>query len=257
LLQKIIEHKKKEVAEKRELIPIALLEKSVYFNTPVVSLSKYLKRPDKQGIIAEIKRKSPSKGWINKYINVEQLSIGYMQAGASALSVLTDTEFFGGKNEDLTTARNYNYCPILRKDFIVDEYQIIEAKSIGADAILLIASALEKTDLITLAKFANSLGLEILLELHGEEELDFINEHVHCVGVNNRNLSSFETKMETSFTMADKIDKQFVKVAESGINNAEIIKELKSVGYQGFLIGEYFMQHSQPEKKCAELINIL
>jgi len=147
ILQKIVEHKKKETAERESVVPIKLLEKSIYMETPVVSLRKYLLREDKTGIIAEFKRRSPSKGDINPYASVEQVSIGYMQAGASALSVLTDEHFFGGKNADLTEARKYNFCPILRKDFVISEYQIVEARSIGADAILLIGECLEKNSI--------------------------------------------------------------------------------------------------------------
>ena len=154
ILDKIIAHKKLEVAEKSSLVPVKLLEQSAYFDSNVVSMKKYIKHEDKTGIIAEFKRKSPSKGAINTNALVETVSIGYMQAGASALSILTDKEFFGGKNEDLTTARKFNFCPILRKDFIIDEYQIIEAKSIGADCILLIAAALEPAKLKSLAAFA-------------------------------------------------------------------------------------------------------
>src|SRR6185369_14773416 len=143
ILDQIITHKRKEVEERKSLYPVKLLEKTIYFNSPAISLKKYLLRENKAGIIAEFKRKSPSKGMINQYAPVERTSIGYMQAGASALSILTDTEFFGGKNEDLALARKFNYCPILRKDFVIDEYQIIEAKSIGADAILLLANVLD------------------------------------------------------------------------------------------------------------------
>src|ERR1041385_4589017 len=163
ILEKIIAHKRKEVAERKSLYPVKLLEKSIYFSSPCVSLRKYLLRSDKVGVIAEFKRRSPSKGVINRYAPVERTSIGYMQAGASALSVLTDSEFFGGKSEDLSTARKFNYCPILRKDFTIDEYQIVEAKSIGADAILLLANVLDAKKVKAFAKFAKSLGLEVLL----------------------------------------------------------------------------------------------
>ena len=135
ILEKIVEQKKKEMAERKSLYPVKLLEQSIFFASPTVSLKKYVQRKDLSGIIAELKRKSPSKGAINPYVSIERTSIGYMQAGASALSILTDKEFFGGSNEDLMVARKFNYCPILRKDFTIDEYQIVEAKSIGADAI--------------------------------------------------------------------------------------------------------------------------
>src|ERR1044071_3705561 len=171
ILEEIIEHKRKEVEERKSLYPVKLLEKSIYFPSPSVSLRKYIQRPDKSGVIAEIKRKSPSKGVLNKNVSIERTSIGYMQAGASALSILTDKQFFGGNNEDLTTARKFNFCPIIRKDFTIDEYQIIEAKSIGADAILLIAAVLDPKLSQALTSFAHSLGMEVLLEVHDEQEL--------------------------------------------------------------------------------------
>ena len=168
ILEKIVVQKRIEVAEQKALIPTALLEKSIYFKSPTVSLKSYLLREDKSGIIAEFKRKSPSKGDINKYAKVDEVTLGYMQSGASALSVLTDEQFFGGSDNDLKKARKLNYCPILRKDFIIDEYQIIEARSIGADAILLIASVLSKEEIIRFSNLAKKLSLEVLLEVHNE-----------------------------------------------------------------------------------------
>ena len=159
ILNKIIDYKKTEIEQRKALYPVKLLEQSIYFNTPTVSFTKFIKRKDKQGIIAEFKRKSPSKGIINNYADVEEVSIGYMQAGASALSILTDNHFFGGKNQDLSEARKFNYAPILNKNFIVDEYQIIEAKSIGADVILLIAECLDKKQIAAFTKLAKELDL--------------------------------------------------------------------------------------------------
>ena len=258
ILDKIIEYKKKEVAERKSLFPPKLLEQSIYFPSQTVSLKKYLQREDKSGIIAEIKRKSPSKGVINAHVNIERTSIGYMQAGASALSVLTDTEFFGGKNEDLTMVRKFNFCPILRKDFIIDEYQILEAKSIGADAVLLIAAALSPDKIRNLAKIASELGLEVLFEVHNEEELyEDIYEHISLVGVNNRNLKTFEVDINTSKSLSDKIPSHCVKVAESGISAPETIIDLKGYGFEGFLIGETLMQHSLPGKACQTFIEKL
>lgn len=254
-LEKIIAQKRKEVAERKSLYPTPLLEKSVYFNSQTVSLSKYLVRPDKNGIIAEIKRHSPSKGYLNKHVNVERTSIGYMQAGASALSVLTDSEFFKGSSEDLKTARKFNFCPILRKDFIIDEYQIIESKSIGADAILLIAAVLSKAEIQKLTSFAHSLKLEVLLEIHSPDELEKLSEGVNVIGVNNRNLKTLEIDIKTSFQLADLIPSQYLKVSESGIEKPEFILELKAVGYNGFLIGSHFMRHPRPEQACKEFIN--
>ena len=256
ILEKIIAHKQKEVAERKSLFPTKLLEKSIYFKGPTVSLKKYLLRPDKSGIIAEFKRKSPSKGLINAHASVERTSIGYMQAGASALSILTDTTFFGGSMEDLQEARRFNFCPILRKEFIIDEYQLIEAKSIGADAILLIAAALPADKVKALAEAAKQLNLEVLLEVHNEEELQ-ANQHeaVDLIGVNNRNLKTFEVSIETSKRLSSLIPDQYVKVAESGISDPNTILELRPYGFKGFLIGETFMKTSRPDLTAKKFID--
>jgi indole-3-glycerol phosphate synthase len=258
ILDQILEHKRKEVDERKSLYPVKLLEKSIFFATPTVSLKKDITRKDKSGIIAEIKRKSPSKGVINPHVSVERISIGYMQAGASALSVLTDTHFFGGSNEDLMTARKFNFCPILRKDFVVDEYQITEAKSIGADAILLIAAALTPEKLKSLCSFAHRLGLEVLMEVHDEEELkNNLSAGVDLIGVNNRNLKTFELSIETSKRLAPLIPEGVVKISESGIESPQAIVELMKFGFEGFLIGQTFMQNSQPEKAAKDFIGEL
>jgi indole-3-glycerol phosphate synthase len=255
-LDEIIAYKRKETAERKELYPMKLLEKSIYFETKTVSLKQHLLRSDKSGIIAEFKRKSPSKGNININANIEQVSVGYIQAGASALSVLTDGKFFGGSNSDLTKSRDVNNCPILRKEFIIDEYQIIEAKSIGADAILLIAACLTKDEIEKFAKFAKSLKLEVLLELHGEEEFDMISNEVELIGINNRDLKTFEVNIDQSKRLAAKIP-DTLKIAESGIHSPDVIKDLKKHGFKGFLMGEYFMKNPHPEKACAEFIKLL
>lgn len=254
ILDKIIEHKVKEVARRKELYPVKLLEQSIYFETPVVSMKKYLLRPDKSGIIAEFKRRSPSKGDINPYASVEEVTIGYMQAGASGLSVLTDEHFFGGSNADLTEARKFNFCPILRKDFIIDEYQLFEAKSIGADTILLIAECLEKDQLHELARRAKDLGLEVLMEVHSAPQLDKFNEYVDMVGVNNRNLEDFTVTIKTSMELYEAIPEEAVKISESGISDPNAIVELRRIGYRGFLIGEFFMAGADPGKTCQAFI---
>ncbi|MDP2043235.1 MAG: indole-3-glycerol phosphate synthase TrpC [Algoriphagus sp.] len=255
ILEKIIADKYREVADKSSVLPIKLLEQSIYFEGKVVSMKKYVTNPEKSGIIAEFKRKSPSKGMINGSASVEQVSIGYMQAGASALSILTEKEYFGGSNEDLKVVRKYNFCPILRKDFVVDEYQIIEAKSIGADCILLIAAALEPGKLKSLAAFAKSLGLEVLLEVHDGEELDrCLNDHVDLVGINNRNLKTFEVSLDTSLNLINKIPSNFVKISESGISDPNTMIELKKAGFDGFLIGENFMKSARPEQAAYNFI---
>ncbi|MEM8895082.1 MAG: indole-3-glycerol phosphate synthase TrpC [Bacteroidota bacterium] len=258
ILDKIVAHKKEEVRLKKELYPVKLLEQSIYFEGKCVSMKKYVSRPDKSGIISEFKRKSPSKGVINPYAKVEKTTIGYMQAGASGLSVLTDKEFFGGKSEDLETARQFNFCPILRKDFILEEYQIIEAKSIGADCILLIASILSPEEIKFLSEFANSLGLEVLMEVHDSSELESgLCDTLDLVGVNNRNLKTFETDVKTSIDLAASIPNDFVKVSESGLSMPETVVELRQHGYEGFLMGEHFMRASSPEKACKTFVDKL
>ncbi|MBN3584338.1 indole-3-glycerol phosphate synthase TrpC [Algoriphagus aestuarii] len=255
ILDKIIAQKHIEVSERSSLVPVKLLEKSIFFEGKVVSMKKYVTDQEKSGIISEFKRKSPSKGLINGAASVESVSIGYMQAGASALSILTDTDFFGGANEDLKTARKFNYCPILRKDFIVDEYQILEAKSIGADCILLIAAALEPKRLKELAAFAKSLELEVLMEVHDGEELDrSLCEDLDLVGVNNRNLKTFDVSVDTSLELVDRIPSEFLKISESGISKPETLMTLKKAGFDGFLIGENFMKSSRPEQAAYNFI---
>jgi indole-3-glycerol phosphate synthase len=254
ILERITAHKRREIAARREIVPVKKMEQSEHFTAPTVSLARYLRRPDKVGVIAEIKRQSPSKGVINAHISVEKLSIGYMQAGASALSVLTDKEFFGGSNDDLLAARRFNYCPLLRKDFILDEYQIVEARALGADVILLIAAILSEAETKRLAAFAASLGLEVLLEIHRREELPADLAHVAAVGVNNRDLRDFSVDVNRSHDIAARLPAEVVKVAESGISDAATIVALKKSGFQGFLIGEAFMRESRPEIACAELV---
>lgn len=254
ILDKIVAHKRKDVLQRKELYPVKLLEQSIYFNTPIVSMREYIRRPDKSGIIAEFKRRSPSKGDINPYASVERVTIGYMQAGASALSVLTDEHFFGGKNADLTEARRNNFCPILRKDFIIDEYQLIEARSIGADVILLIAECLTNAEVRQLSAAAHQLGLEVLMEVHSPDQLEKLTEHVDLVGVNNRNLKDFSVSIQHSIDALPAIPDSVVKISESGLNDPRSIVELKEAGFEGFLIGEYFMQADAPELRAREFV---
>ena len=254
ILDKIIAHKKKEVEERKSLYTLKELEKSVYFSTPVLSLKKSLLNDINVGIIAEFKRKSPSKGIINQQATVVQTTSGYSNAGATALSILTDTEFFGGTNEDLISARKLANIPILRKDFIVDEYQIIEAKSIGADVILLLANVLSVNEIKQFATTAKWLGLEVLLEIRDKSELKSVNVLIDCIGVNNRNLQDFKVDVKQSFELAEFIPKDFIKISESGIDSAKTIHELREIGFNGFLIGETFMKDKNPETTCANLI---
>lgn len=257
ILQTIVQHKKKLVEENKSLYPVKLLEKSIFFSSPAVSLKKYITRSDKSGIIAEFKKKSPSKGFINKYANIEEISIGYMQNGASALSILTDTEFFGGNNDDLTKARKLNFCPILRKDFIIDEYQIFEARSIGADAILLIAAILNASELSQFHKIAKDLGMEVLIEIHEEAELDKLPATAELVGINNRDLKTFNVDIERSIRLCNQLPTGTTKIAESGIDSPQTGAYLLNHGFNGLLIGENFMKETNPAKACGEFIESL
>lgn len=258
ILDKIVAQKRMEVAERKSVYPIMMLEKSTGFHSPTTSLKRSLIDKSSTGIIAEFKRKSPSKGIINSHASVAQTTTGYVQAGVSALSILTDTEFFGGSNEDLILARKSNSCPILRKEFIVDEYQIIEAKSIGADAILLIAAVVEPQTVKKYQQLAHSLGLEVLLEVHNEQELKAnLDSEVDLIGVNNRNLKTFEVNTDTSKLLASLIPESFIKISESGIDNPATIQELRDLGYQGFLIGQVFMEQGQPEVACRDFMETL
>lgn len=254
ILDNIVAHKKTEVALHRQKFPIAVLESSIYFDRQAHSLSEAVGRAPGPGIIAEFKRRSPSAGEIRAGASVQEITAGYMEAGAAALSVLTDKQFFGGSNGDLSEARHFSTGPILRKDFVIDEYQLIEAKAIGADAILLIAACLSVPGCRELARFARSLGLEVLLELHDAAELSHVNEYVNAVGVNNRNLKTFEVSLATSFDIAERLPSELLKVTESGINDPAAAADLLHAGYKGFLIGEHFMRQPDPGAACRDFI---
>lgn len=256
ILDKIIAHKKIEVAERKAATSIADLEKSPAFSRSVLSLKQFLLDDSKTGIIAEFKRKSPSKGIINGDADVVAVTTAYAQHGASGLSVLTDTTFFGGSTEDLVKAR-VNNIPILRKEFIIDEYQLVEAKAMGADVILLIAACLTPADVQRLARFAQSLQLEVLLELHDEEELAHVCEETVLVGINNRNLKTFVVDIERSLAMAQRIPANKVKIAESGISSAENIRLFRDHGFRGFLIGENFMKEPNPGAAFEQFVKAL
>ncbi len=210
ILDEIIANKRKELALAIETTTIRDLEKRKLFKRRILPMTDFITDPDKTGIIAEFKRKSPSRGIINADVTIEEVTTGYFRSGASALSILTDKTYFGGSESDLTRARELNSIPILRKDFILDEYQIVEARAMGADAILLIAAVLSASQVMQLARFARSLGLQVLLELHGRSELDRICEFVDMVGVNNRDLNTFEVDMEVSLELAGEIPPDFV-----------------------------------------------
>ena len=257
ILDRIITDKKREVLLKKAVIPVAQLEQSVLFETATVSLSDRLKKST-SGIIAEHKRRSPSKAEINYDFTVEEVTKGYENAGACGISVLTDGKYFGGSLDDLLLAKASVNIPLLRKEFIVDEYQILEAKAYGADLILLIAAVLTREEIKHLSEFAKNLGLEVLLEVHDLEELEkSIMPSLDMIGVNNRNLKTFEVSLDFSKSLADKIPDEFVKVSESGIASIEAIKELQNYGYKGFLIGENFMKTANAGKAAAAFITQL
>lgn len=257
LLDKIIVDKKREVTLKKQLIPVTQLENSTLFGIRTYSLSKNL-RNNVIGIIAEHKRRSPSKSVINNNFSVEEVVVGYQNAGISGISVLTDAKYFGGSLDDLLLAKASANVPLLRKEFIIDEYQILEAKAHGADVILLIAAILTRSEIKQLSGFAHSLGLEVLLEVHNKEELDkAIMPGLDMIGVNNRNLKTFEVSLEQSKELAKHIPDEFVKVSESGISSTDAIKELQTHGYQGFLIGEHFMKTENPGLAAKTFVTTL
>lgn len=254
ILDKIIAEKRIEIAERKNAISISDLEKEIFYSRKCISLKNNLLQSN-SGIISEFKRKSPSKGWIKENAVAKEIVGGYCKNGASGISVLTDFPFFGGTPDDLISARTHVNCPILRKDFMIDDYQFYEAKAMGADVILLIASALTVSETENFAKLAKSLGLEVLLEIHNKEELTHINDYVDIVGVNNRNLKTFEVNLQTSKDLAKLIPDKFIKISESGISNPESVKELQKYGFNGFLMGENFMKDENPAESLKKFIS--
>jgi len=256
ILDKIVIKKREEIAIAKLKTSISELEQGLFFSRPCFSLRDSILNPSLTGIIAEFKRQSPSKGIINDRLSVEEVTQSYAAAGASALSVLTDEQFFGGHNRDLIAARNANEIPILRKDFMLDEYQILEAKSLGADIILLIASILSPEEVKTLASLAKSLGMSVLLEVHNLDELNrSLCDHLDAVGVNNRNLGTFTVSIQHSYDLVEHIPSNFLKISESGISDPKKIADLKRVGFNGFLIGENFMKELNPGKAMQDFVS--
>jgi indole-3-glycerol phosphate synthase len=256
ILDKIIANKKEELLVRKMMVPADEVINSQYFERKCLSLKASLQCAGATGIIAEFKRKSPSKGYINRRANAEQVTGDYTKWGASGLSVLTDTVFFGGTTDDLVSVRA-NEIPILRKDFIVDTYQILTTKALGADVILLIAAVLTKEEVEHFAAAAKQLGLEVLLEIHDESELGHICDEIDMVGINNRNLKTFAVDTRQSIALGKLIPAGKIKIAESGINNAETVKRFKAEGFEGFLIGEAFMKEADPGRAFEEFINQL
>jgi indole-3-glycerol phosphate synthase len=256
ILDTIIEHKKIEVAAAKEKVTVAQLQQAELYSRKTFSLKEFLLDETKTGIIAEFKRRSPSKGIINDTAGVVEVTTAYTANGASCLSVLTDEHFFGGTAADLKAAR-INNIPILRKDFMIDEYQITEARAMGADVILLIAACLSPARVKELAAFAKSLQLEVLLEIHTEEELQHICDATEIVGINNRDLKTFTVDINRSIELGKKIPADKIKIAESGINSIETICTFKNAGFRGFLIGENFMKAPSPTIAFAEFVQQL
>jgi indole-3-glycerol phosphate synthase len=258
ILDKIVIRKKEEVAFSKTQVSVADLEARFFFSRETYSFKTFLLDPKRTGIIAEFKRRSPSKGLINGSSTVEEVTSAYAKAGASALSILTDTDFFGGHPRDLEAGRAMNIIPILRKDFMIDEYQILEAKAMGADIILLIAAILTPKEIDSLAKLARSIGLNVLLEVHNLEELQrSLNPNVDAIGVNNRNLADFTVNIQTSFDLVNEIPSDFLKISESAISNPLTIAELRKAGFNGFLIGENFMKTAAPGQAMQQFVDQL
>lgn len=257
ILDKIVADKRAEVDLRKSLIPVKQLEQSVLFERQTISLANKLHN-SQTGIIAEHKRRSPSKSLINQNFNVFDVAKGYEDAGVCGMSVLTDGKYFGGSLDDLLTARASCNLPLLRKEFIIDEYQLLEAKAYGADVILLIAAILTKEEIKKFSEFAKGLHLEVLLEVHNEAELHkSIMPSLDLIGVNNRNLKTFDVSLDTSKGLSERIPNDFIKVSESGISNIEAIKNLQNYGYKGFLIGENFMKTDNAGESAKQFIKSL
>lgn len=260
ILDQILANKRFELDIQQQALSFEALEDAACEPREFHSMRQSLETSP-SGIIAEFKRRSPSKGWIQPDGKADEIPAAYAEAGASALSILTDEKFFGGTLRDIRTARPLVQLPILRKDFVIDEYQLLQARVAGADAVLLIASCLEKETCRFLTARSHELGLEVLLEIHRESELEYITEEVDMVGINNRNLGTFVTDVQNSFTLASQLNERAssfarrpVLVSESGISSPTTVKELRKAGFRGFLIGENFMKTDAPGQMLAHFI---
>lgn len=255
ILQTIVAHKRTEIVRQEEAVSRDFLMRQLETNPPRPAKSlKQSLASSPTGIIAEFKRRSPSKGWIAPQADPAVIVPGYEKAGASGISVLTDQEFFGGSLKDLQTIRPLVQLPVLRKDFIISPYQLYQAKVTGADVVLLIAADLTTEECKELGKLAHQLEMEVLLEIHTENELDYLNEYVDLIGVNNRNLGTFHTDVENSFRLAKKLPKELVWVSESGISQPDTLKQLREAGFRGFLMGERFMKTPSPAQALSDFL---
>ena len=254
ILSEIIDYKKKEITERRKQVSLDSLMRSCNRPRRKYSLCEALLDKESSGVIAEYKSMSPTSGVINSVSGVEEVTRGYVTAGATALSILTDSHFFGGSAGNLKIARKYNSCPILEKDFIVNEYQIYEAYAMGADVILLIASVLSCSQVESMSKLCKDLGMESILEIHSRDEIDHVCPSVNIVGINNRDLRTFEVNISNSIEIARYLSNNILKISESGINRAEDVKKLSRAGFNGFLIGSRFMKSPDPAESCRNFI---
>lgn len=252
ILDKIILHKKEEISISKKRISIQELKNSEFYERENFSLKQSIRQ--RTGIIAEFKRKSPSKGIINNSSNVQNVCLAYEKFGASGISILTDKNFFGGNSEDILQVRKSIKLPILRKDFMIDEYQFYEAKAMGADVVLLIASCLSTSQIQEFTHITKELNLEVLLEIHNEDELKHINQNIDIVGINNRNLKDFKVDLQHSVILKNSLPKDKLSVAESGIYSEEDFKFLRNKGFDAFLMGEYFMRNQSPEKAFENFV---
>jgi indole-3-glycerol phosphate synthase len=257
MLEKIVATKRDEVAEAKKMFPKSMLKDRRLYHSATYSVSQAIRLGTKTGIIAEFKRRSPSKGWIHQTADPAEVTQGYADQGAAAVSVLTDTQYFAGSLSDLDKVRKTVGIPVLRKDFTIDSYQLHEAKSHGADIILLIAAILSPAQVKELAQEAHSLGLEVLLELHDETELHHVCEEADLVGINNRNLKNFEVNIEQSIRLQSMLPEHTIRVAESGIHSAEVAYSLLQHGFDCLLMGEYFMKQSNPAIAFAKFVHEL
>ena len=259
ILQQIVAYKRMEVERSKQLVPPTKMHRLVeaIVDLSTSSLSKALIESG-TGIIAEFKRKSPSKGWIKEEGSAEEIPLSYQKNGAAALSILTDSHYFGGCDEYIRTARDSGVeIPILYKNFIVDEYQLFQARLCGASAVLLIAADLSRNECRSLQHTAHELGMEVLLEMHSESELDYADQEPDLCGINNRNLGSFVTDVENSFRLAERLPKEAVKVSESGLSSPATVRALRSAGFRGFLMGEHFMKEADPGEALKTFISEL
>ncbi|MEM6298279.1 MAG: indole-3-glycerol phosphate synthase TrpC [Bacteroidota bacterium] len=257
ILQKIAAHKVKEVAEREKSVSLTQLSKSSLFSRTPTSLSERIRTSKHSGVIAEFKRRSPSKPNINLTASPATVAEGYQNAGAAGMSVLTDETFFGGSSKDLLAVRETVSLPLLRKDFTISSYQIAEAKAIGADVILLIAAILTHEQTEEFTRVAHDHGLEVLLEIHEENDLAHLKANVDLVGINNRNLRTFKVDIEHSIRLQEKLPKGLPKISESGLSDPKVVQQLQTAGFDGFLIGESFMKHDDPGAACQQFIQTL